>query len=67
MLTQYIHMAAATVDSDGEVTDDLIAELRQKALKTVQHRTKVFKSASGRVIVQVKVSEARDEEEDAWV
>ena len=63
MLRQCIHMASTTVDSDDEVTDDLIAELRNKALKTVKHQTKVFKSVSGRVIVQVKVSEARHEEE----
>ena len=63
MLRQCIHMASTTVDSDDEVTDDLIAELRNKALKTVKHQTIVFKSVSGRVIVQVKVSEARHEEE----
>ena len=63
MLRQCIHMASTTVDSDDEVTDDLIAELRNKALKTVKHQTKVFKSVSGRVFVQVKVSEARHEEE----
>ena len=63
MLRQCIHMASTTVDSDDEGTDDRIAELRNNALKTVKHQTKVFKSVSGRVIVQVKVSEARHEEE----
>tara|TARA_R110000823_G_C15861179_1_gene493188 strand:- start:20 stop:226 length:207 start_codon:yes stop_codon:yes gene_type:complete len=66
-LRRYTHMACTTVESDDEVTDDLIAELRNKALKTVKHHTKVFKSVSGRVIVQVRISEARDEEESTWV
>ena len=48
-LRRYTHMACTTVDSDDEVTDDLIAELRNKAFKTVKHHTKVFKSVSGRV------------------
>ena len=66
-LRRYTHMACTTVESDDEVTDDLIAELRSKALKSVKHQTKVFKSVSGRVIVEVRVSEARDEEESTWV
>lgn len=63
MLCSYIHMAATTVESKSEITKELIVELRDKALSGIQHDTRVFESESGRVIVEVRIREARYDSE----